>query len=533
MSKRTPPAKRPGNHWPSPLVDSTAQPPDDRADDADDGSDPRAVMETVLTGFAEITDPVEAEIVGSMFLGTIGFLGADAAEEATSELIPVIEAVGDPQAAGMLAALATLGEGRIGEAAAAGLNRLRAHRVTAPEWTRALSAPVTARDCVELSADSEALVLAARFDRAGAGHAVMILLDPLECGEAAEIMLLDSGDLTEALAELARNAERDKVRLTTTTLDPAEFRWRAEVAMDTRDHHDRDDEDDPFDPDDLTDPDDLFDDADLLDEDGPGYYGLASLLRARLRALPLSTKPKPHGGCDEFDGTDLLATLDLLTDLPGVFGGKASAAPVGSIPKLPAKRKTRNGQAPILQLRVDLRGAKPPIWRRLLVPGEITLRELHELLQVAFDWHSTHMYAFDTAYGLFGVPDPELGLRSDTKVTLEQVATGPGTKLTYTYDFGDNWEHVITVEDSTPGADGATSPRCVGGRRKAPPEDCGGIWAYLELLEILADPAHAEHGERLDWLGIDRPGQHDPAHFDVDEINDTLTARRQNPRHQK
>ena len=124
-------------------------------------------------------------------------------------------------------------------------------------------------------------------------------------------------------------------------------------------------------------------------------------------------------------------------------------------------------------------------------------------------------------------------MRSDTKVTLEQVATGPGTKLTYTYDFGDNWEHVITVEDSTPGAEGATSPRCVGGRRKAPPEDCGGIWAYLELLEILDDPAHAEHGERLDWLGIDRPGQHDPAHFDVDEINDTLTARRQNPRHQK
>ena len=247
MKKRTPPAKRPGNNWPIPLFDATAQPPDDRVDDADEGSDPRVVMEAVLMGFAQITDPVEAEVLGSMFLGAIGFLGADVAAVAASELVAVIEAVGDPRAAGMLAVLAALGEGRIGEAAAAGLDRLRACGVAAPEWMAALSAPVTARDCVELCEDGETLVLAARFDRAGAAHAVMILLDPQDCGEAAEIMLLDSSDLTEALAELRRNAKRDKVRLTTTAIDPAEFRWRVEAAMDARDHHDRDDQDDPDD----------------------------------------------------------------------------------------------------------------------------------------------------------------------------------------------------------------------------------------------------------------------------------------------
>ena len=404
----------------------------------------------------------------------------------------------------------------------------------------ALSAPVTARDCVELCEDGETLVLAAHFDRAGAAHAVMILLDPQDCGEAAEIMLLDSADLTEALAELRRAAKRDKVRLTTTALDPAEFRWRAEAAMDARDHHDRDDQDDPVDPDDITDPDDLFDDADFFDEDdlddedGPGYHGLASLLRARLRALPRSTKPKPpHGGCDEFEVTGLLAALDRFAAPPGVFGGPAAAVPVKSSPKLPAKRKTRDGQAPVLQLRVDLRGSKPPIWRRLQVPGDIALRELHTLLQVAFDWHSTHMYAFDTAYGRFGIPDPELGLRSDTKVTLEQVAAGPGTKLTYTYDFGDDWEHVIAVEGTVPREDASIYPRCVGGRRKAPPEDCGGIWGYQELLEILDNPAHEEHEDRLEWLGIDRPDQHDPAHFDTDEVNDAFTALLQNSRRQK
>ncbi|HZE17358.1 MAG TPA: plasmid pRiA4b ORF-3 family protein, partial [Mycobacterium sp.] len=261
--------------------------------------------------------------------------------------------------------------------------------------------------------------------------------------------------------------------------------------------------------------------------------GLASLLRARLRALPASTKPKPpHGECDEFEVTGLLAALDRLGALPGVFGGPAAAVPKSS-PKLPAKRKTKHGQAPVLQLRVDLRGSKPPIWRRLQVPGDIALRELHTLLQVAFDWHSTHMYAFDTAYGRFGIPDPQLGLRSDTKVTLEQVAAGPGTKLTYTYDFGDDWEHVITVEGSVPREDASIYPRCVGGCRKAPPEDCGGIWGYQELLEILDNPAHEEHEDRLEWLGIDRPDQHDPAHFDPDEVNDAFTALLQNSRRQK
>ncbi|MFE9328626.1 hypothetical protein ACIHDR_47610 [Nocardia sp. NPDC052278] len=163
-----------------------------------------------------------------------------------------------------------------------------------------MSAPLTARDCIELREDGESLVLAARFDRAGAGHAVMILLDPQHCGEAAEIMLLQAGEMTEALAELRQGAERDNLALTTIALDPAEFQWRAEAAMDARDQHDHDeDKEGPFDFDDIDSLDDLFDEVDLSnaddldDQDGPGYDDLASLLRARLRTLPQSTKPKP------------------------------------------------------------------------------------------------------------------------------------------------------------------------------------------------------------------------------------------------
>src|SRR4029079_4464440 len=89
VSKRTPPAKRPGNNWPTPLFDATAQPPDDRVDDAEEGGDPRVVMEAVLMGCAEVPDPVEAEVLGSVFLGGIGLLGADVAAVAASELVPV------------------------------------------------------------------------------------------------------------------------------------------------------------------------------------------------------------------------------------------------------------------------------------------------------------------------------------------------------------------------------------------------------------------------------------------------------------
>jgi Plasmid pRiA4b ORF-3-like protein len=546
VSKRTPPAKHQG---PTSLFDPRVQPPEG----ADDGGDPRVVVEAVLTGFAEITDPVEAELLGSVFLAGIGLLGADVAALAASELVAVIEEVADPRAAGMLAVLAALDDGRIGTQAAAGLDRLRVCGVAAPEWVAALSAPVSARDCIELGEDGEPLVLAAHFDRVDAGHAVMILLDPQACGEAAEILLLDSSELTGSLDELHRAAKRDQVRLTTTALDPAEFRWRAEAAMDARDYHDGGEQDDPdnmtdlgdpIDPDDIGDL-DLFDVADLFDADdfaddlddedeGPGFHGLASLLRARLRALPTSMKPKPpHGGCEEFEAADMGAVLDGFAALPGVFGGVAAGVPVTASPKLPARRKTKDGPAPVVQVRVDLRRSKPPIWRRLQVPADITLRELHTVLQVAFGWDSAHLYAFDTAYGQFGAPGPGLGLGSDTKVTLEQVAAAAGTKLTYTYDFGDDWEHVITVEDTVPRADASIYPRCIGGRRKAPPEDCGGIWGYQELLAILEDPAHEEHQDRLEWLGIDRADQHDPAYFDIDDVNDAFTALHPNPRRQK
>jgi Plasmid pRiA4b ORF-3-like protein len=98
-----------------------------------------------------------------------------------------------------------------------------------------------------------------------------------------------------------------------------------------------------------------------------------------------------------------------------------------------------NGPAPVYQIKVSLRGAKPPIWRRLLVPGDITLNRLHQTILAVFGWHGGHLHVFDTVYGQFGRADRDLGHRSDGPVTLEQVAPAVKDKLRYTYDFGDDW----------------------------------------------------------------------------------------------
>lgn len=487
--------------------------------EADEARHSHEALDEILGSLGELTDPLDAEMVASLMAALGEVPGDEGCRVVLDEFLPALEAYGDTRAAALLAALGALCGGAVAEEVDAALTRLRERGVAMPAWTGQLSAPVTARDCVQFSdPDLGALVLAACFEHVGRAHALLLMIDPDDCGAAAEMALLDAAQLPLALADLRRGARRDKVKLVETPLDAAEFRYRAEIAMDVRDDHDRDDAADG-------DADDLLD-AIIDGEDGPGYRALAPLVRARLRALPDAGKPKPpHPQSDEVDPQAFLSAIAQLaarTPYGGSPGGLPGRPRRTAAPRLPAKRKTRDGLAPILQLRVDLRGAKPPIWRRLQVPGDITLATLHDVLQTAFAWSDYHMHAFETPYGSFGVADADLGHRPDKSVTLEQVAGTPGTKITYTYDFGDDWEHVITVEKSLPREPSVTYPRCLAGRRAAPPEDCGGIYGYEELLEILADPAHPEHEERLDWLGLDETQAFDPAAFDLDRINTAL-----------
>jgi hypothetical protein len=136
-------------------------------------------------------------------------------------------------------------------------------------------------------------------------------------------------------------------------------------------------------------------------------------------------------------------------------------------------------------VKASLHGAKPPVWRRLELPSELTLEMVHEVMQIAFSWHGYHLHQFETACGAFGRPDGDWGFEEvgdESAVALAQVAAEEKAKVAYVYDFGDDWRHDIVVEKITPALPGVAYPRCTGGRGWAPEEDSGGIWAHNEAV---------------------------------------------------
>jgi Plasmid pRiA4b ORF-3-like protein len=177
----------------------------------------------------------------------------------------------------------------------------------------------------------------------------------------------------------------------------------------------------------------------------------------------------------------------------------------------------------VLQVKISLLGtSKPPVWRRLLVPATIRLDKLHDVIQVAMGWEAYHMHAFADGSSEYGLADPELEHRDERKATLGRLLKQEGERIRYTYDFGDSWEHDIAVEKALTTEPGVRYPVCLAGKGACPPEDCGGVWGYEHLREVLADPADGEHEDMLEWLGLQTAAQFDPGRFDVDEINRRL-----------
>jgi len=448
-----------------------------------------------LGNLVEAEDPLEAELAGGT-LAAIGLSGGEDSEAALIEgLIPQIEARANDAALGILIAVGSVMPDPVGGAASMAAARLVSTGLAEPGWAAELAAPVTVADCQRVAdADGLAAVLACSFERAGRRHAFIVSVDEQRCGAADSILLFDAEDLPEVLESLRENARATGLEFLTEALDPADFRWHVEKALDARAVHDEED------------PPDLADGSPEEDDEGPPYSVVAVLLRKRMDSLPISTLPMPAHGADEVE--HFVSTL---------------APPVVEA-KPPAKRKKSAGPAPVYQIKVGLRGATPPIWRRIEVPADISLARLHKVIQIAFGWTDSHLHVFETPYGDFGFADAELGHRAEAPMTLEQVAPAAKSKLTYRYDFGDDWEHEILVEKVLDRDDTATYPRCTGGRRAAPPDDCGGVWGYDELVEILSDTGHPEHKDRLAWLGLDDAADFDPAAFDAGVVTSTLAA---------
>ena len=178
----------------------------------------------------------------------------------------------------------------------------------------------------------------------------------------------------------------------------------------------------------------------------------------------------------------------------------------------------------IYQIKVTLLGTDPPIWRRLLVPADLTLEQFHDVLQLAMGWENCHLHEFRIGRQRFGKPDSMEQTFGGSRTASERTARlfsvlgRAGAKAEYTYDFGDSWEHEVVVEKCLASEPGRAYPACLAGERHGPPEDCGGIPGFYNLLEAISDPEHEEHQELLDWVG----GSFDPESFSVDAVNQRL-----------
>ncbi len=173
----------------------------------------------------------------------------------------------------------------------------------------------------------------------------------------------------------------------------------------------------------------------------------------------------------------------------------------------------------VFWLRIALDDVVPTVWRRLLVPGSVRLAKLHDMFQAAMGWTNSHLHSFAIGNQLYGMhfddyPEEEL---DEKEVTVLQ-AIGEHRRFSYEYDFGDSWGHEVVVEQATRIPGGLKFAVCIDGQNACPPEDCGGVQGYAELLEVLADPDHEDHDHFLQWVG----GSFDASEFDLAAANAAL-----------
>lgn len=176
---------------------------------------------------------------------------------------------------------------------------------------------------------------------------------------------------------------------------------------------------------------------------------------------------------------------------------------------------------PVLQVRITLKYVdNPSVWRQVLIPAAYPLSRVHRVVQVAMGWEDCHLHAFQIGKTTYG-PDPEgeLGFADETKARLADVAR-VRTRIGYEYDFGDGWEHELVVEARAVAEDGRTYPACIAGEGACPPEDCGGVYGFAELKDVLAGPDSEERDEMLEWVDED----FDPVQFDLAAVNTAVAA---------
>jgi len=174
----------------------------------------------------------------------------------------------------------------------------------------------------------------------------------------------------------------------------------------------------------------------------------------------------------------------------------------------------------MLALRLSVVGTQPRVWRRMLVKETMWLSRLHDSIQIAFDWfdYQTHCFALDDLRFGNPVKRDDLSVEDDRDVTLADLNLASRDRMSYDYQFGEGWKVDIRVEKVSPVAKGAILPSCVAGERAGPPEDCGGLEAFHDMLACLKEPESDLGKEWIGWLGP----EYDPAAFDAAKVNTAL-----------
>jgi hypothetical protein len=433
--------------------------------------------EGMLSWFSPLLEPgtesLEAELCGTAFIGEVR-RAAPPNLDIGDVLHDVIEGFAtdrSPEALAMMLALSSVAPPRLRVMAAEAAARMVADGQAEMPWAANIGFPVPGRcfGYTDIYGEQRSMVITFRYGRKA--HGLLVLIDHILGGGIKDCYVTD---YTESMRAEYRKMGRDP-DVIYSDLDPAEARAILLQALSC--------EPCPVQPDQIDD-----------------VENNMNLLLSRVAALPAASKAAGQAG-----RTETAARVTQKTGAPGRTSGPKN----------------------IHRVKVTLRGAKPPIWRRFEVPSHITLRRLHSVIQAGFDWQDYHLHLFETAAGLYGMPDPDddVFIRSDAYKKLSAVADWPGDRIRYAYDFGDNWELDIIVEAVQPAEPGMAYPRCTGGRRAAPPEDSGGVWGYADMLNVLANPAHEEHNSRLSWLGIETAAEYDANAFDSEVVNNDLNRR--------
>jgi hypothetical protein len=168
----------------------------------------------------------------------------------------------------------------------------------------------------------------------------------------------------------------------------------------------------------------------------------------------------------------------------------------------------------IARIRIELNGIDPTIWRSVEVPLTTSLKGLHDVIQAVMPFENCHLFLFDVGDRRYKIPDPEWDRVRKTlnacNIKLGALIERGISTFSYTYDFGDDWRHSITIENVTAADPALNYPRFIDGCGRAPPEDVGGIPGFEEFLDAVTKPRHPEHQRLTEWYG---------GPFDPDDLN--------------